>query len=39
MEAAAVFDSLAGFWDPVPHTGLPCLALIQRGKGDAKILL
>ena len=27
--AGAAPDALAGTWEPLPHTGLPCPALIQ----------
>lgn len=29
--AETVPDSLAGFWDPIPHNKLPCAAL-RKGK-------
>lgn len=30
MGTGAVFDSLAGFWDAFPYTGLLCPALMQE---------
>lgn len=30
MEAGAVYDSFACFWDPIPHIGLLCPDLIQK---------
>lgn len=29
VEAQAVSKSFAGFWDPIPRNGFPCLVLIQ----------
>ena len=29
LGAGAVSDSLNSIWDPIPHTGFPCPALIQ----------
>lgn len=30
VEVGAVPSALAGFWEPLPHTGVPCPASIQE---------
>lgn len=38
MKTEALSDSFTGSWDPDPHTGLLCSALIHEGGGCLVLL-